>query len=122
MGAMHLIALLVLFALPVPWWIKPPLMALIAIQWVSVWRRHLALSAPAAVRRLIWNADGRWELIRADGIPSEAQLLPAAYVHPWLVVLRFREDKRHSSVVLPTDGLPADEHRRLRVRLGLTGP
>lgn len=120
MAAVHLLALLVLVPLPILWWCKLPLMALIAVQWVAVWRHHLALTAPGAVRRVIWRADGHWELIRVDGTLAEARLLPAAYVHPWLVVLRFAsEDKRRCAVVLPADGLPKDEHRRLRVRLGL---
>lgn len=95
-------------------------MAAIVIQWVVVWRRHLALSSPEAVKSLQWSADGRWELFGTDGAKRSARLLPAAYVHPWLVVLKFiTEDKRRCAVVLPADGLSADEHRRLRVRLGL---
>jgi hypothetical protein len=120
LAVLHVFALLVLLPLPVPWWVKPPLMAAVVIQWVIVWRHHLDLKAPAAVKSLQWNADGRWELFCADGTAHAARLLPAAYVHPWLVVLRFvTEDKRRCSVVLPADGLPEDEHRRLRVRLGL---
>ena len=120
MAAVHALALLVVLPLPVTWWVKPPLMALIAVQWVMVWRHHLALTAPAAVRRLIWSAEDRWGLFCADGTLHEAQLLPATYMHPGLVVMRFAiGTKRRCSVVLPADGLAEDEHRRLRVRLGL---
>jgi hypothetical protein len=116
----HGLALLVLPPLPVAWWIKLPLASVIAGHWLASRRLHVLLSAPQAVKRLVWTGENRWELFGGDGTGRRACLLPAAYVHPWLVVLRFlTEDKRKCAVVLPRDSLDPDSHRRLRVQLRL---
>ncbi len=116
----HGVALLVLFPITAAWWIKFPVAVVIAAQWVIIWRRDVKLSSPAAVKSLICTTDGRWELCRGDGGCYAATLLPAAYISPWLVLLRFMtEDKRRCAVILPADGLDADSHRRLRVQLRL---
>jgi hypothetical protein len=118
----HGAALLVLLPLPLPWWIKVPLAAGIVAQWIGAWRNHVTLTAPAAVKTLVWLAENRWELFCADGASCEARLLPGAYVHPFLVILRFMtEDNRRCAVILPPGSLHADYHRRLRVRLRLHG-
>ena len=121
-GLVHGAALLVLLPLPVAWWIKFPVAAAVVMQGVFTWRRYVLLNAPAAVKRLIRTTDGAWELCRGDGGCHAARLLPAAYVHPLLVVMRFMaEDRRRYAVVLPCDGLDEDSHRRLRVQLRLSG-
>jgi toxin CptA len=118
--AVHGLALLVLLPLPVAWWTKLPVALAIAAQWLVFWRRHVVLTAPLAVKRLVWTGEDRWELVNGDGALREARLLPGAYVHPLLVILRFlTEDKRSCAVVLPRDSLAPDDHRRLRVQLRL---
>jgi len=119
-AVVHVVALLVLLPLPLAWWIKALLAAAVMAQGIVIWRRHVSMNAPKAVKRLVWRTDNLWELFTADGITHEARLLPAAYVHPWLVVLRFiTEDKRRCAVILPPDSLDTDSHRRLRVQLRL---
>ena len=121
-AGVHAAALLVLLPLPLAGWIKWLVAAAVVVQGAVIWRRHVSLSAPAAVKRLIWAGDNRWELFSADGGSREARLLPAAYIHPWLVILRFiTEDKRRCAVILPPDSLDPDSHRRLRVQLRLHG-
>lgn len=116
----HGLALLVLPLLPAAWWIKLPVALAITAQWVLVWRRHIVLTAPLAVKRLVWTGGSRWELFNGAGALRGARLLPAAYVHPLLVILRFlTEDKRRCTAVLPRDSLDPDSHRRLRVLLRL---
>jgi hypothetical protein len=121
-SVVHGVALLVLFPINVAWWIKLPVAAAVLAQWIFSWRRYAMLSAPAAVKSLVRTTDGSWELCRGDGGCYAARLLPAAYVHPLLVVMRFMaEDQRRYAVVLPSDSLDADSHRRLRVQLRLQG-
>ena len=116
----HGCALLVLLPLPMAWWIKLPLALAIMAQWLVSWHRTIALTAPLAVKRLVWTGNDGWELIGGDGARRKARLLPASYVHPWLVILRFlTEDKHGCAVILPRDGLDPDSHRRLRVQLRL---
>lgn len=81
-------------------------------------RRHLG---GRSVRQAIWEVDGGWSLIRADGLRVTAQLLPETYLSPWLVVLRFRGcgvSWRPVLVLLP-DSLDSETFRRLRVRMRL---
>jgi hypothetical protein len=114
----HGLALLVIPPLPVAWWIKVPVALAIAAQWFVTWRRQLALTSPLAVKGLVWTGENTWELFGADGASRKAKLLPGAYIHPLLVILRFlTEDKHKCAVVLPRDSLDPDSHRRLRVRL-----
>lgn len=72
------------------------------------------------VRRIRWRADGAWELERCDGVMHRCRLLPGAWVHPRLAVLRFGGDARRS-VLVAADGAGADAFRRLRVRLAREG-
>jgi hypothetical protein len=116
----HGSALSVIAFLTVPWWTKLFLALGVIGQWWVSWRRHIALSSPTAVKGLLWKADDDWELSAVDGTMRKARLLPGAYVHPRLVVLAFvMEDKRKRAVVLPSDSLDPDCHRRLRVWLRL---
>lgn len=113
-------ALLALVPLPLAWWLKLLLMAGVVAQGVITWRRHVTFSSSRSVKRLVWTAENRWELCDAAGSCREARLLPAAYVHPFLVILRFAtEDKRRCAVILPPDSIDPDTHRRLRVQLRL---
>lgn len=115
---MHGLALLVLPPLPVTWWFKAPLALVVLLHWVISWRRYIRLSSPQAVKRLIWNGGSNWELCDGEHVCRRADLLPNAYIHPLLVVLRFiTEDKHKYSAVLPCDSLDDDSHRRLRIKL-----
>ena len=68
--------------------------------------------------RLVWQADGDWQLLFADASERTGQLGPDSYVSPWLVILRLKLEKsgRCSVVILP-DMLDPQSFRRLRVRL-----
>lgn len=69
-------------------------------------------------QRLVWEADGEWQLIYADGNVSTGQLRPDSYVSTLLVVLCFRlQSGGSSSVAILPDMLDPQSMRRLRVRL-----
>jgi toxin CptA len=116
----HALALLILLPLTLAWWIKLPALGLVLVQWAVTWRRFITFTAPLAVRRLVWTAEDRWVLYPNDGVTREARLLPSTYIHPLLVILRFRaEDKSRYAVILPHDSVDPDSHRRLRAQLRL---
>ncbi len=67
------------------------------------------------------DADG-WHLSRADGVWLSVQLRPDSLALPQLIVLRFRQPGQWwaRGLCIAADALPADVHRRLRVRLKFT--
>ena len=83
--------------------------------------RHGLRWSPAAVKGLVWQNDGQWQLERADGRVSGARLLNNAYVHPRLAILNFALEgsQRQVTVLVTPDGLRVGSFRQLRVRLRL---
>ena len=68
--------------------------------------------------RLVWQADGDWQLFFAEASERTGQLRPDSYVSPWLVILRFKLEKGgRCGVVIMPDMLDPQSFRRLRVRL-----
>jgi hypothetical protein len=68
--------------------------------------------------RLIWEADGEWQLLYGNGNEYTGQLRPDSYVSTLLVILRFRlEQGGRCTVVMLPDMLDSESFRRLRVRL-----
>jgi hypothetical protein len=82
------------------------------------WRTHVSLTHPAAIHHLRWGDGNDWQLTRQDGTTVDTSLQPRVFIHPRLVILRFRQSWRYSfSVVLTADRLDPELFRRLRVRL-----
>jgi hypothetical protein len=99
-----------------------PVMAAIALgvagSFLRAWRTQVSLTGPAAIRRLRWGEGNDWELTRQDGTTLHTSLQPRVFIHPRLVILRFRKSPwRTDSVVLTSDRLDPDLFRKLRVRL-----
>jgi hypothetical protein len=108
------------WTLPLPPWAALLLSGAVAAEGGRVFRLRILMAGGAAVTGLLWRADGAWLVRTRDGREREARLLPGAYVHPLLTVLRLAAE-RPVSVVLFPDSLECDAFRRLRVRLGLEG-
>lgn len=91
---------------------------LLALSWIGL-RRHPVFGFGAkALTRLVWHADGRWTLSRADGLSGDAELLPSSIVHPSVLVLNFRWKRgQRQTRILLGDELPEESLRRLRARL-----
>jgi hypothetical protein len=92
----------------------------LAVTWsfIKAWRTQVLLTHPAAVRSLRWGDANDWQLTRQDGTMLHTSLQPRVFIHPRLVILRFRNTWRQSySVVLVTDRLDPEIFRKLRVRL-----
>ena len=70
------------------------------------------------------DEEGQWSLLcpnlpRRDS-QSEwvlAELVGSSFSSTWLVVLNFKGEGKHFTVILPADSLDSDTFRRLRVRL-----
>lgn len=110
----HLGALLGLFLADFGLWWKAVAGVVIA------WRGARSLTSRLAQAKRSFRLDGqdRWWLLREDGKALRLQRLPGSLVHPWLVVLRFKDAAgRVYSQALLNDNMDAPSLRRLRVRL-----
>jgi len=64
------------------------------------------------------NKENKWELTGANGEIKDLDLLPGTFVHPCMVILRFKDECRRAyTYVLTTDNIERQTLRRLRVRL-----
>lgn len=70
--------------------------------------------------RIMWQADGRWRLTDRRGQDYEATLRPDTRMSTNFIWLRWDlPNSRDASMLLAAGDAPADELRRLRVRLKL---
>jgi hypothetical protein len=70
-----------------------------------------------SIVRIILNGADEWWLTTVRGDTISATLLPAALVHPLLVILPFQTRDGTYTVILTPDVTDPDMLRRLRVRL-----
>jgi hypothetical protein len=86
---------------------------LLASLGATLWRRVLR---PPLVA-LTLKVDGTMEIHSRDGSVAAARISPQTTVFPWLVVLPLRIDSAAIALALPSDALPGDGHRQLRLWL-----
>lgn len=81
--------------------------------------KHAMRSSGQAITRVIWEDSGRWYIVRRNGEKKRVQLLGDTFIHPQLTVLNFRIPNKwfSQSVILASDNVNKDSHRRLRMRL-----
>jgi toxin CptA len=110
-------AVLVWVTLPM-WWGLATCAALVASLLLAL-GRHARRSAAAAVVEVALRQDGRVDLRRRDGAWLQRRLLPSTFVSPVLVILNLAGERWRlpRAVLVPTDSVAADDHRRLRVWL-----
>lgn len=109
-------------------------LALVVAAYAPVWQTMLLLlvmgvlaldlqrllqAAPARyVTAVILDAEDRWQLLTADGATHAVSLAPRVFCTPWLITLSLRRaDGRLQHLVLTSNAVDAQAHRRLRVRL-----
>jgi toxin CptA len=111
----HLLALIVLWSLPVSWTIRSGLSAVVLASMALSVRQALRLGIVA----LRVNVKGEFSIRQRDGDWLEATLLGTSFVAPYLTVLNLRLSNKRwpQHVVLVPDALPADGFRQLRVWL-----
>lgn len=119
---LHLGAIVTIFLLNGPPWLgKLFLLGLMVFSGIYYWKRVIHAQHPNAIKRLTWRADGEWLLEFVSGETLAAELLPNAYVLPWLVVVGFRDKatRKVTRLALFQDAVNVDVYRNLRVRLRL---
>ncbi len=119
----HLGALSILFPLDFPIVIKGLIAVVLLLSLVVAWRKQPGKVGEGGVKTLTWQADGEWLLGTVDGKQLQANLHESTYVHPWLVVLNFRQQAKRGilSFTLAPDALDKETFRELRVRLKVAG-
>lgn len=117
----HVSALVVLAMLPVHWAPRLLLGLLVAASLVySVWAQVLH-RAPWSIVEAVWSDTG-WTLTTRGGRTDQARLSSSSYVGVGLVILNLRCGRlRRGSLVLVSDSVDADQLRRLRARLRISG-
>jgi hypothetical protein len=117
LGFFHLLAVVSLFVVSLPWWVKLSLGMLIGgSAWLN-YSRYGNAQSHRFITRIHRTADGQWRVCQADGREYPAEL-SGSYAHPQLVILNFGLGRwnRRSIVILP-DSAPCEQIRRLRVCL-----
>jgi hypothetical protein len=71
---------------------------------------------PHRIERVIWDQEGYWFLMDASGRTREVQLAADTRLGPGCVWLHWHTCRPHSLLLMKSD-LPADQLRRLSVRL-----
>jgi toxin CptA len=117
-AAGHLLALTACLMLALPGAIKLVLLVLCLAHGAWVMPRQVRLSHPAAVSGLRRDRNG-WQLWTAGRGWGPVQLRHDSVALPALVIVRYRRPGQwfSRSICIPADAMPADQHRRLRVRL-----
>ncbi|WP_455235008.1 protein YgfX [Thiogranum longum] len=103
---------------PVPWFTRLAICALLAFHFLYVYRLHVAASLRCAVHTLAWDPVLGWRIRSRGGVWLRAELRSPVFVSRQLVAVRFRIGRfRSRSVIVVPDRLDAADFRRLRVRL-----
>lgn len=114
----HLLAVTVILFMPsLPWWSKTLAVPVVAYSGWYYWRLHVSRSLPQSVLDVRFYATDNC-LVHTQAGSAFAVLTDNSFLHPWVCVLnlRTRSGKLHT-LILPTDSLPTDTLRRLRVRV-----
>lgn len=119
----HLGAIAILFPLDLSVSIKAVVAVILLVSLVIALSKQPGRVGEKGVQTLVWQADGDWLLETVGGEQLKASLHESTYVHPWLVVLNFRQEDKPGmlSFTLPPDSLDAEIFRELRVRLKVAG-
>jgi len=119
----HLGAIAVLFPLDFSIIIKFGIGAMLLVSLIVALRKQPGSVGEGGVKTLVWKEDGEWLLETIDGESLPATLHESTYVHPWLVVLNFRQANKRGllSFALAPDALDSETFRELRVRLKVEG-
>ena len=111
-------ALLLLTILPLPLWIIVPIAAVLLWSAVHTTLRHARRRGVHAVTALELAEREQLQFRTGDGTWHRGQLLDSSTISLWMVLLNLRNDRgRILHVVIPGDGISADDFRHLRVWL-----
>lgn len=110
----HLTAAVVCVEVPAPFtWRAALLLAVI-----SAFFWNAFLYARRTPKRISWSLEQGWRLTSWKGMEEEMELLPEAYIGPWLMIAHFRDGKgKRRSIMLARDSASMDGLRRFRMLL-----
>lgn len=117
-GLLHALAAASCLLAPVelPW--KLLLVILSVVHYGYFLHRQASARSGRAISAVAWDRRRGWRVCCAGGDWQAAQLKVPTFVSASLVILRFRPlTGRSCSAMVVADRLPADDFRRLRVRL-----
>ena len=119
----HIGAIAILFPLDLSLLVKSAIALMLIISLAVSLKKQPGRVGEGGVQTLIWQADGDWLLETADGQSFAATLHESTYVHPYMVVLNFRQENKRGLLSFPLapDALGAETFRILRVRLKVAG-
>ena len=114
----HAGALVCLFLLDIPAFVKVLIALLILISFAHIRKQHLLKEMIHAPVWLLLTGTDEWWLKFADGRIEITSLMPGSYVHPWLIIIPLRVRGKVHRILITSDGVDDPESlRRLRVRL-----
>ena len=112
----HIGAIICIFIVAVPVWVAAIITTAVMAGLIRSLSGYLHDRRVLPARQLILNSSNQWRLVDAHG-DRRIRLLPGAFVHEQLLVLRFQDDRRRVSFILSPASVNRDVLRRLRVRL-----
>lgn len=119
LAGLHLLAMVsVISALP-RWEVVSLVLAGGAISGWYAYQHQVLRRGAGMIRRVVWQADGRWILENNRRQVFEARLQPYSFLHARLVILNFIAVRggASSTLVLLPDSLDFQTFRQLRQRL-----
>lgn len=121
---MHVGACVSILIIPALWYLKAPLVILVAASLRGSLMKHGLRHRPGAIVELELQENDCAVRFHGSMAPIPASVVNA-FVHPWLVVLRLRVNgqQRPAGVVILRGSADPEAFRALRVRLnrGITG-
>lgn len=120
-GITHGLALVVMLMIPIGFY-RWPLLALLGLSASHAVMVQVLRRTPWSIQTALWQEDGSWVLALRSGEQIAAQLSPATFFSVRLIVLNFRLGRwRRAALPLFSDALDAEQLRRLRARLRISG-
>lgn len=115
---LHALALLALLGSDHTWQTSLPAGGLLIFSLWWHFLRRVDYAGKLTGYRFILDRDNLWWVRDRAGKETSIKLLPGAFVHPCMVVIRFAaNDSKKYALILSDDNLDAETLRRLRVRL-----
>ena len=117
LALVHCSSIVPVIVTDLPGTIKSVLVLSIILNFLWLYKHRLHIT-----RRVIVQDSNTWLLGTERDQFTRAELLPGAFVHPFLTALRFRQNAKTVTVLLTVDNAHPDHFRRLRVLLRVPPP
>jgi len=118
----HLLPFPALFLASLPSISRLLLLMLVGASFIHHWRVGILRRGGGAVVEVRWSSDGRWDLLDGAGVLHAAELVGDRILLPGLVLLNFSLGRfKRRSLILFSDAVDRDTHRRLRAELRMGG-